>query len=236
MPGFGENKRVKLTACEEKDGDIDGDIIETERTTPGEFVTSCKNIAWRFLFENITQYLTIETERTKPGDFVICNHLQFQVMRRNVLRTSLFTTKWWNWTKTQVSNILLVSFKEFQPLFWVWPIFSFRVSTFGWPLCWMRMERLGERWLPQQEVLKMSQEHLDYFQWKLVSYRENILQANGTRSRTSCAFSCRLNPCQNGMCLKRIRNMIRCAEIFLRMHYLWTLSPWTNGPLGTSSR
>ena len=84
MPGFGENKRVKLTACEEKDGDIDGDIIETERTTPGEFVTSC---------ENITQYLIIETESTKPGDFVICNHLQFQVMRRNVLRTSLFTTK-----------------------------------------------------------------------------------------------------------------------------------------------
>ena len=38
LPGSGEDKKVKLTAFEEPDGDIDGDIIETERTKPGEFI------------------------------------------------------------------------------------------------------------------------------------------------------------------------------------------------------
>ena len=36
MPGRGEDKKVKLTAFLEPDGDIDGDILEVERTKPGE--------------------------------------------------------------------------------------------------------------------------------------------------------------------------------------------------------
>ena len=38
MPGSGEDRKVRLTAYEEPGGDIDGDIIDTERTKPGDFV------------------------------------------------------------------------------------------------------------------------------------------------------------------------------------------------------
>ena len=43
MPGRGEDKKVKLTAFLEPDGDIDGDILEVERTKPGEI---CNQENW----------------------------------------------------------------------------------------------------------------------------------------------------------------------------------------------
>ena len=62
---------MKLTAFEEPDGDIDGDIIETERTKPG-WVKGEKTLNWK----EIKSFFGIPgQEKERPEDVTIYSEM-----------------------------------------------------------------------------------------------------------------------------------------------------------------